>query len=152
MVGIEEGEFDRLAKAILPSAAARGLFWNDGRGGMKEFASEPDRQIIGVVADSRDNGLNQEPGPKMFVPQAQIPDLVNALNTRISPMSWVIRTKVSPLSLGAPAQTQLRQATGPPVADIRSMSVGTFAATARVTRLGPADCEPAELEEAEDGD
>ncbi|PYP61797.1 MAG: hypothetical protein DMD26_16850, partial [Gemmatimonadetes bacterium] len=62
-----------------------------GRGGMKEFASEPDRQIIGVVADSRDNGLNQEPGPKMFVPQAQIPDLVNALNTRISPMSWVIR-------------------------------------------------------------
>src|SRR5205085_322185 len=49
-----------------------------GRGGMKEFASEPDRQIIGVVADSRDNGLNQEPGPKMFVPQAQIPDLVNA--------------------------------------------------------------------------
>src|SRR5207237_156783 len=80
-----------------------------GRGGMKEFASEPDRQIIGVVADSRDNGLNQEPGPKMFVPQAQIPDLVNALNTRISPMSWVIRTKVSPLSLGAPAQTQLRQ-------------------------------------------
>ena len=72
-----------------------------GRGGMKEFASEPDRQIIGVVADSRDNGLNQEPGPKMFVPQAQIPDLVNALNTRISPMSWVIRTKVSPLSLAA---------------------------------------------------
>ena len=45
-----------------------------GRGGMSEFADEPDRQIIGVVADSRDDGLNQDPGPKMFVPQAQIPD------------------------------------------------------------------------------
>ena len=48
-----------------------------GRGGMNEFAAEPDRQIIGIVADSRDNGLNQDPGPKMFVPQAQIPDDVN---------------------------------------------------------------------------
>ena len=67
-----------------------------GRGGMREFAAEPDRQIIGVVADSRDNGLNQDPGPKMFVPQGQIPDAVNALNTRISPMAWVIRTKVPP--------------------------------------------------------
>ena len=98
---------------------------------MKEFASEPDRQIIGVVADSRDNGLNQEPGPKMFVPQAQIPDLVNALNTRISPMSWVIRTKVSPLSVSASAQTQLRQATGLPVADIRSMSQIVSRSTSR---------------------
>ena len=102
-----------------------------GRGGMKEFASEPDRQIIGVVADSRDNGLNQDPGPKMFVPQAQIPDLVNALNTRISPMSWAIRTKVSPLSLSAPARDQLRQATGLPVADIRSMSQIVSRSTSR---------------------
>ncbi|HEX8942060.1 MAG TPA: ABC transporter permease [Gemmatimonadaceae bacterium] len=102
-----------------------------GRGGMKEFAGEPDRQIIGIVADSRDNGLNQDPDPKMFVPQAQIPDVVNALNTRISPMSWVIRTKVPPLSLSAAAQSQLRQATGLPVADIRSMSQIVSRSTSR---------------------
>jgi putative ABC transport system permease protein len=102
-----------------------------GRGGMKEFASEPDRQIVGIVADSRDNGLNQDPGPKMFVPQAQIPDLVNALNTRIAPMAWVIRTKVSPLSVAAAAQEALRQATGLPVADIRSMSQIVARSTSR---------------------
>ncbi|HEY2378104.1 MAG TPA: ABC transporter permease [Gemmatimonadaceae bacterium] len=93
-----------------------------GRGGMKEFAAEPDRQIIGIVADSRDNGLNQEADPKAFVPQAQVPDAVNALNMPISPIAWVIRTKVTPLSLSAAVQDQLRQATGLPVADIRSMS------------------------------
>src|SRR5690348_6628396 len=60
-----------------------------GRGGMREFDAEPDRLIIGVVGDSRDDALNQDPQPKMFVPQAQIPDNVNALNTRISPMAWV---------------------------------------------------------------
>ncbi len=102
-----------------------------GRGGMKEFAAEPDRQIIGVVADSRDNGLNQDPGPKMFVPQGQIPDGVNALNTKISPMAWAIRTKVPPLSISAAVQAQLRQATGLPVADIRSMSQIVSRSTSR---------------------
>jgi predicted permease len=102
-----------------------------GRGGMREFAAEPDRQIIGVVADSRDNGLSQTPGPKMFVPQGQVPDLVNALNTRISPMVWVVRTKVPPLSLSAAVQEQLRQVTGLPVADVRSMSQIVSRSTSR---------------------
>jgi predicted permease len=102
-----------------------------GRGGMKEFATEPDRQIIGIVADSRDDGLNQDPQPKMFVPQAQVPDPVNALNTRISPMVWVMRTRVTPLSISAQAQDQLRQATGLPVADIRPMSEIVARSTSR---------------------
>jgi putative ABC transport system permease protein len=67
----------------------------------------------------------------MFVPQAQVPDPVNALNTRISPMVWVIRTKVSPLSISAAAREQLRQATGLPVADIRSMSQIVARSTSR---------------------
>lgn len=102
-----------------------------GRGGMKEFAAEPDRQIIGVVADSRDNGLNQNPGPKMFVPQAQIPDNVNALNTKISPMSWVIRTRVPPLSVAGAVASRIREATGLPVADIRSMDQIVSRSTSR---------------------
>jgi putative ABC transport system permease protein len=102
-----------------------------GRGAIREFAAEPDRQIIGVVADSRDDGLNQTPGPKMFVPQAQIPDDVNALNTKIVPMAWVIRTKVPPMSLSSAIQTQLRQATGLPVADVRSMSQIVSRSTSR---------------------
>jgi ABC-type antimicrobial peptide transport system permease subunit len=100
-------------------------------GGMREFAAEPDRQIIGVVADSKDNGLNQDPGAKMFVPQAQIPDLVNALNTRISPMSWIIRTKVPPTSVASAVQQEIRQATGLPVADVRSMDQVVARSTSR---------------------
>ena len=102
-----------------------------GRGGMREFDAEPDRLIIGVVGDSRDDGLNQNPQPKMFVPQAQIPDNVNALNTRISPMAWIVRTRVPPMSLAAEVQSQLRQATGLPVADIRPMSQIVSRSTSR---------------------
>jgi putative ABC transport system permease protein len=93
-----------------------------GKGGMHEFASEQDRQIIGIVADSRDGGLNHDPEPKMFVPQAQIPDEVNALNVTIAPMSWVVRTKVQPSTLSSAIQEQLRQVSGLPVSDVRTMN------------------------------
>jgi hypothetical protein len=43
---------------------------------VRDGARPTDRR---AAADSRDNGLNQDPGPKMFVPQLQIPDAVNAL-------------------------------------------------------------------------
>jgi len=102
-----------------------------GRGGMKEFSSEPDRQIIGVVADSRDDGLNQEPSPKMFVPQGQIPDEVNALNNRISTTAWVVRTNGSPLAAEGAIREELRKTTGLPVADVRSMSQIVSRSTSR---------------------
>jgi predicted permease len=93
-----------------------------GRGGMREFDAEPDRQIIGVVADSRDGSLNDDPGPKMWVPQAQVPDLANALNIRITPMAWVVRTAGEPYALSGQIQEALRKATGLPVSNIRTMT------------------------------
>ena len=128
------------AVAIINEAMAK-QFWKDGdplndrivigRGVMREFASEPERQIIGVVADSRDGGLNDDPSPKMFIPQAQVPDPVNALNVRITPMAWVVRTRVPPLSLSAPIQEQLRQASGLPVSDVRPMTEVVSRSTSR---------------------
>lgn len=92
-----------------------------GAGVMKELASERERQIIGVVSDVRDGGLNNEPGPHMYVPNAQVPDALNALNLRITPVAWVVRTQGSPYGVSSAVQEQLRQVTGLPVSDIRSM-------------------------------
>jgi putative ABC transport system permease protein len=92
-----------------------------GRGVMKEFATEGERQIVGIIADTRDGSLNDDPGPEMFVPQAQIPDAVTALNSAISPMAWIVRTAVDPYSVNGQVQEALRQATGLPVADVRTM-------------------------------
>jgi predicted permease len=88
---------------------------------MREFMTEPPRQIIGVASDVRDGGLNSEPQPVMYVPQAQIPDAANALNVRITPIAWVIRTRMAPYAVSAAVQEQLRQVSGLPVSDIRSM-------------------------------
>ncbi|HEY4303218.1 MAG TPA: ABC transporter permease [Gemmatimonadaceae bacterium] len=102
-----------------------------GRGAVREFSTDPDRQIIGVVADSKDDGLNQDPGPKMFVPLAQIPDAVHQLNARIAPINWIIRTKVPPMQVSQQIQSQLRLATGLPVADVRSMDQVVARSTSR---------------------
>ena len=92
-----------------------------GRGVMREFASEPDRQIVGVVGDTRNGGLDSPAEPMMFIPQAQVPDAVNALNLRISPMAWVVRTQTSSAGMSSAIQEELRQSTGLPVSDVRSM-------------------------------
>jgi predicted permease len=93
-----------------------------GGGLMRELNNEPARQIVGVVGDVRDGGLNNDPGPRMYVPQGQVSDGINALNLRITPAAWVVRTKVEPYSLSSSIQEQLRQVSGLPVSDIRSMN------------------------------
>ena len=128
------------AVAIINEAMAR-QFWpkgdplNDrliiGRGIMREFADEPERQIIGVVGDTRDGGLNDEPAPTMYVPQAQVPDAANALNVRLSPMAWIVRTAGEPQSLSGAIQEQIRQATGLPVTDVKSMDDVVSLSTSR---------------------
>ena len=123
---------DGLAPAvvIINEAMAR-QYWKDsnpigerimiGAGVMKELAEERERQIVGVAADVRDGGLNSDPGPHMYVPNGQVPDALNALNVRITPVAWVVRTRGEPYALSGSIQEQLRQASGLPVSQIRSM-------------------------------
>ena len=123
---------DALAPAvvIINETMAR-QFWKDkdpladrimiGAGVMKELAAERERQIIGVVSDVRDGGLNNEPGPHMYVPNAQVPDALNALNVRITPVAWVVRTKGEPYAMSNAIQSELRQTTGLPVSNVRTM-------------------------------
>jgi predicted permease len=128
------------AVVIINEAMAK-QYWKDGdplndrlvigRGIMKEFEGEPERQIIGVVGDTRDGGLNNDPQPQMFIPQAQVPDAVNALNVRLTPIAWVVRTRVQPYSVSAAIQEQLRQSTGLPVSDVETMDEVVSASVSR---------------------
>jgi predicted permease len=102
-----------------------------GRGVMREFAGERERQIIGIVGDTRDGGLNRDPGSAMYIPQAQVPDAANALNLGIAPMGWVVRTAAEPMSMSAAIQEELRQATGLPVSNVRTMTDVVSRSTSR---------------------
>ena len=102
-----------------------------GKGLMPQLATETPRQIIGVVGDIRGNGLANDPAPTMYVPQAQVPDALNALNVRLTPMKWIVRTRGNPMLLSAAIQEQLRQVSGLPVTDVRTMDEVISRSTSR---------------------
>jgi putative ABC transport system permease protein len=83
---------------------------------------EPAREIVGVVADLRDAGLNQDPQPEMFVPLSQVRDAVMALNNRFMPLTWMVRSSVAPFSLSGPISAVFQQLADMPVAHMRTMA------------------------------
>lgn len=116
--------------AIINQAMAR-QFWPNGDplkdkiqigvGAGPAFA-EGARQVIGIVGDTHDGGPNREPFPMMYIPLAQMPDLETALNSRVAPLWWIVRTEVNPHTLVEPMTAALRDASGGlPVAHVRTM-------------------------------
>jgi putative ABC transport system permease protein len=84
--------------------------------------SELPRQIVGIVGDTHDGGLNRDPFPIMYIPISQMPDAETALNSRVAPLWWIVRSKVPPHTLATPISEVLRVASGGlPVAHIRTM-------------------------------
>lgn len=102
-----------------------------GKGVMPQLESEQPRQIIGIVADQRDGSLNQDPGPEMYIPNGQATDEIQALNVKLTPLAWVIRTRGKPMQLRAAVEEQLRQVSGLPVSDIRVMDEVVSRSTSR---------------------
>jgi len=93
---------------------------------------EPARQIIGVVGNTHDNGLGQDPGSMMIVPEAQVTDGMTSLNARIVPLRWAVRTRGDPHQLAAQIEEQLRLASGGfPVTRLRTMDEVVVRSTAR---------------------
>jgi putative ABC transport system permease protein len=56
-----------------------------------QFADAP-RQIVGVVANTRERGLGVPPPPTVFVPVAQTPDNITAFSNKTFLTSIVVRT------------------------------------------------------------
>lgn len=114
---------EAMAKQYWPSGDPVGEQITIGHGLGPEW-EDPPRQIIGVVANARDHGqaLNSEIRPVMYVPAAQLSDILGGMMGRATPVTWVVRTKTAPFSFSEPIQGELRVATGGlPVAQIRSM-------------------------------
>ena len=91
-----------------------------GKGAGPPF-SDSALQIIGIIEDVKDSGLNQRVEPTLYLPIAQLTDAATALFDSSLPITWVIRTKIHPYSLSADIQRELRVASGLAVAHIRSM-------------------------------
>lgn len=102
-----------------------------GKGMMPQLDAEPARQIVGVIADQRDGSLNQDPQPEMYIPNGQATDAIQALNVKLTPLAWVIRTRGDPMKFSSAIEERLRQVTGLPVTDVRTMDQVVSRSTSR---------------------
>jgi predicted permease len=127
--------------AIINEAMAK-EFWKDGSNpvgqqiiighGVGPEFEEPARLIVGVVGDVRDGGLNRNPRPLMITPLVQMTDGLTELNSKVAPLTWVVKTKQDPHQMTSTLTEQLRKASGGfPVAHVRSMEEVVVRSTAR---------------------
>jgi putative ABC transport system permease protein len=65
------------------------------------------REVIGIVGDVREFGLDNPAQPTLFIPAAHISDSATPLFNKIFPASFVMRTKVAPMSLKTALQKEV---------------------------------------------
>jgi predicted permease len=124
---------EAFAKQFFPNQNPVGQQMIIGHGVGPEF-EEPARQIIGVVGNTHDGGLDRDTDPLMIVPEAQVTDGMTALNARIVPFRWVVRTHGNPHQAIAAVTEQLRLASGGfAVTHVYSMDEIVSRSTARQT-------------------
>jgi putative ABC transport system permease protein len=100
--------------------------------GVGPVFDEGPRQIVGIVGDIRDGGLNRDPRPNMYIPVSQVTNGMTALNARLGPIVWIVRTQGDPHGMSSVIQDELRKSSGGlPLARVRSMDEVVVSSTAR---------------------
>jgi len=97
--------------AIVNEAFARRFF--DGQNPFAQQFSvgrglnDPARQVIGVVSDVKQQGLDRPAPPMVFVPIPQMPDRLMAMVRTFTSAHFAVRTTVEPLSLSAAVKREV---------------------------------------------
>jgi predicted permease len=102
-----------------------------GRGAGPDFIDVP-REVIGIVGDVRNWGLDAQLPPVVYIPFAQLPDNEMAVYNRLgASLSWIVRTTASPYRSATAIQDAVHRVTATPVAEVRSMDEVSAASTAK---------------------
>ena len=131
---------ESMAKRYWPNENPIGKQIEIGRRLGPELA-EGYREIVGVVGDVREAGLDLPLPDCAWVPQSQVTDALTALANRVLPLAFVVRTGIDPMALRDAIR---REALGvdfqQPVSNFRTMEDIVSASTAQrgfnVTLLG----------------
>jgi predicted permease len=118
---------DAMAKKFWPNADPIGQRLTIGKGLGPEF-DDPTREIVGVVGDVRENGLDHDAPPVVYIAGGQVSDGLTRLGNSLIPASWIIRTAGISAGLTASIQQEFLAVDGQlPVARVRPMAdvVGT---------------------------
>src|SRR6185295_3888404 len=96
---------------VINEAAAKQIWPKESPVGRRLMLGSPDlpalsdmtpRTIVGIAADVREGGLQQEPPPVVYVPVGQAPAPLLTLIIRLLPSSFAVRAEGNPASLTEP--------------------------------------------------
>jgi putative ABC transport system permease protein len=102
---------DAMAKKFWPKEDPIGQQVLIGKGLGPQF-EEPAREIVGIVGNVRENGLNNAGIEVMYIPQAQMTEGLTALAANVIPLSWAVRTATAPASFRVALERELHAVDG----------------------------------------
>ncbi len=79
------------------------------------------REIVGVVGDTKQSGLDAPAPGIMFLPAGQIPDNLTRMDTRLLGMTWLVRTKTAHVDLAAPLRQAFLDTANTPIAGMTTL-------------------------------
>ncbi len=122
---------EHFAKTYWPKGNAIGQSIVIAKGMGPDFTDGP-REVVGVVGNVKEGGLGGDDPDVMYIPLSQLRDSFMALNNKIIPMTWVVKTGPDPLTLSAAVKNKMVESDGQlAVAHIRSADQVVSESTAR---------------------
>src|SRR5262249_3006813 len=122
---------EHMAKEFWPKEDPIGQVIVIGKGLGPEF-DDPPRQIIGIVGNVRESGLQRGEVGVMYIPQSQVPQGIPTLAATVLPLSWAIRAKGDPSAIRAAAEREIRSIDRViPITQVRNMDEVIAASVAR---------------------
>jgi predicted permease len=122
---------EAFARRFWPGGDALGARIWIGGGAVSLLGNEPEREIVGIVADVRNRDLGAEPAPTMYVPQAQLSDQFNAFFFGNIPLVWAVHTAAPPASIADAIANEIREVTEVPIIDSQTMEETVALSTSR---------------------
>jgi predicted permease len=88
-----------LARRVWPQEDPLGKQMTIGKTMGPEWSDTAPREVVGIVGDIKDTGLDEMAPVELYVPYAQVPSHVVALSVQMGPTSWVVRTEMDPSAI-----------------------------------------------------
>lgn len=92
---------------------------------------DPVREIIGVVGDVKQSGLDAPAPGIMYLPPSQIPDRLTQMGNGLLGMSWVVRTRSAHVDVATPARAIFMDNAHAPLLSIAPLSEVVSASVAQ---------------------